>query len=131
MELKSALGSAAEAAKFMLKGVTDEMQMCIMNCLQCHQVCERMIQHCLTKGGAHAAPDHIKTLRDCADICALSADFMLRSSDLHMRTCQVCAEACTKCATECENMNDDEMMQMCIDVCKRCAETCSKMAVQQ
>jgi len=130
MELQSVLGSTTEAFKTMLKGVTDDMQMCILNCLQCHQVCERMVTHCLTKGGPHASVKHITTLLDCSQICAVSADLMLRESAFHPQFCHVCAEICARCARECEMLNDDSMMQMCIDVCQRCEESCRKMATQ-
>lgn len=128
MDLQSNLGTATQAFKNIFKGVSDEMQVCIQNCLQCHQVCLQMIDHCLKKGGMHAEPSHIKLLQDCAQICATSADFMIRSSDLHGRVCGVCAEACLACAVDCDRLSDDEMMKMCAEVCRRCAESCQKMA---
>lgn len=131
MDLQTAYGSVTESFKTMLQGVSDEMQMCILNCLQCHQVCEVTIDHCLRKGGHHADSVHIQILRDCAQICSVSADFMLRGSDLHMRTCDICAEVCIRCAQDCERMNDDSIMQNCIDVCRRCSESCKKMAEGQ
>lgn len=130
MDMQSAVGTAAQQFKMMFKGMTDEMQACIQHCAQCHQVCLQMIQHCLTKGGAHADPRHIKLLQDCAQICQTSADFMIRGSDLHGKTCAACAEACIACAVSCEAMADDEMMKMCAEVCRSCAESCQKMAAQ-
>lgn len=128
MELQSNLGTTNQAFKNIFKGLTDEIQMCIQNCTECFQVCEQMIQHCLKKGGAHAEPAHLKILQDCADICAVSAKFMIRNSDLHHRTCSVCAEACLACAEDCDRLGDDEMMRLCADLCRRCAESCQKMA---
>ena len=105
-----------------------EMQACIQECQNCHNVCVETVQHCLQMGGHHAEPGHIRTLLDCAEICATSANFMLRSSPLHTRTCAVCAEVCEQCAASCEKMGDDEMMQRCADTCRRCAESCRQMA---
>jgi hypothetical protein len=130
MEVSSTLETAGHALKDIFKGFTDEMQVCIQNCIQCHQVCEQMIQHCLSKGGLHSETTHIRTLQDCAQICAASADFMIRQSSLHSRTCGICAEACLACAIECELFTDDEMMSMCADVCRRCTESCRKMAAR-
>src|SRR5262245_31958393 len=59
------------------------MQDCIADCLDCHSVCLATIAHCLKKGGDHAAPEHIRLLQDCAQICIVSADFMLRGSPMH------------------------------------------------
>jgi hypothetical protein len=105
-----------------------EMEQCIDNCTQCHAICIETAAHCLSKGGMHSAPDHIRLLQDCAQICATSADFMLRGSDLHGRTCAVCADVCTRCAESCERMADDEAMRGCAEMCRMCAESCRRMA---
>lgn len=107
---------------------TREMQECIDNCMRCHAVCLETITHCLQKGGKHAEAAHVRLLQDCAQICATSADFMLRGSDLHARTCGVCAEVCERCAESCERMADDDVMRRCAEECRRCAESCRRMA---
>jgi hypothetical protein len=105
------------------------MQECIQNCLDCHRVCLELVSHCLKMGGKHAEPDHIRLLLDCAQICATSADFMIRGSDLHALTCGACAEVCARCADDCERMAEgDEPMTRCAEVCRRCAESCRRMA---
>jgi hypothetical protein len=107
-----------------------QMQQCIDECTGCHQVCLRTIQHCLGMGGKHAEQAHVRVMADCAQICAVSADFMLRMSDLHGRTCGVCAEACQRCADDCDRVGggQDPQMKQCADACRRCAESCRKMA---
>lgn len=105
------------------------MQECIQNCIDCFQVCSHMIEHCLQKGGKHASPQHIKLLDDCAKICNLSADFMIRNSDFHASTCQACAEICKACAEDCESLaSDDQMMKACAEVCRKCASSCEEMS---
>lgn len=110
--------------------LSPEMRQCVDLCTACHQVCLRTIQHCLGMGGKHAERSHIRTLADCTQACAVSADFMLRASDLHPRTCGVCAEACQRCADDCDRVGggQDEQMKACADACRRCAESCRKMA---
>lgn len=105
-----------------------EMERCIQNCHDCHEVCLRTTRHCLEKGGRHAEPSHIRLLLDCAQICETSADFMLRGSELHRLTCGVCAEVCTRCAEDCERMADDDTMRQCVEACRRCAQSCFEMA---
>jgi hypothetical protein len=104
------------------------MQHCIDECTNCHRICVETMQHCLKKGGRHAAADHIREMADCAQMCATSADFMLRGSDMHATTCGACAEACEHCARSCQQVNDDAAMQKCIDACQRCAASCREMA---
>ncbi len=111
------------------QGMSHDMQQCIQNCTECHRICLETVQHCLQMGGKHAEAAHIRLLLDCAQICATSADFMIRGSDLHPRTCGVCAEVCVRCAEECERIADgDEMMLRCAEVCRRCAESCRQMS---
>jgi hypothetical protein len=105
-----------------------EMQHCIDECTQCHAVCLGTIQHFLAKGGLHAAPQHIRLLADCAQICQTSADFMIRSSDHYPLTCGVCADICQRCAEDCERMADDAPIRRCAQTCRTCAESCRHMA---
>jgi hypothetical protein len=130
METQTVIGTAGQALKNMFKGMSDDMHLCIQNCVQCHQFCEQTLQHCLQMGGLHAAQNHIRLLQDCAAFCATSADFMMRDSALHSRVCAVCAEICVACAIDCERMSSDKIMQACAEACRRCADSCSKMAVQ-
>lgn len=96
--------------------------------LDCHAVCVRTLQHCVQKGGRHAEARHLGLLQDCAQICTISADFMLRNSPLHAQVCGVCAEVCEACAQSCEAINDGVQMQACVDACRRCAEECRRIA---
>jgi hypothetical protein len=104
------------------------MQDCIKDCLDCHAVCLATIAHCLRRGGEHAVPDHIQLLQDCAQICSVSADFMLRASPLHQMTCRICAGICEMCADGCTRLADDEAMVLCVEACRRCAKSCGEMA---
>jgi hypothetical protein len=108
------------------------MAECIERCTRCHATCVETITHCLAMGGRHAEPRHIRLLQDCAQICATSADFMLRGSDLHHHTCGACAEVCARCAEDCERLAEgDEPMRRCAEECRRCAESCRRMAHAQ
>lgn len=103
-----------------------EMQTCIDNCQKCHATCLMHLSgHCLEVGGAHVAPDHFKLMLDCAQICAVSADFMLRGSKHHAHLCAECAEICEGCAASCEALGD---MDDCVAACRACAASCRAMA---
>ena len=108
--------------------ISDQMQECIKECANCHQICLSTSRHCLEKGGRHAEADHVTLLLDCAQVCATSADFMLRGSTLHAETCRACAVVCERCAQDCEKMGDDPMMRQCAETCRRCAKSCQQMA---
>lgn len=102
---------------------------CIQNCRDCHAICEQTIIHCLRQGGVHAASDHQRILQDCAQICQLSEDFMLRGSPFHTNVCSICAQICLRCAQSCEQIgNGDSQMKTCADLCRKCAQSCEQMA---
>ena len=104
------------------------MQDCIADCIDCHSVCLGTIANCLERGGDHAAPAPIRLLQDCAQICIVSADFMLRGSPMHRMTCRICADICMACADDCSKLADDETMVLCAETCRRCALSCAEMA---
>lgn len=108
-------------------GATAEMKACIDICTECHQVCLETARKCLEMGGEHASADHVGLLFDCAQICATSADFMLRGSEHHGVTCGACAAICRACAESCRQLSGPEM-QRCAEVCDRCAKSCEGMA---
>ena len=110
-------------------GLDAKLQECIDNCTDCHAICVATAHHCLEMGGERAAPDHVRTLLDCAEICRTSADFMLRKSPHHGATCRTCAELCRACEEECRRMaGGDALMLRCAETCARCAESCERMA---
>jgi hypothetical protein len=109
--------------------VTPELQQAINDTAKCHEACEKAIEHCLQKGGKHAAPEHLKLLIDCAEICKTDLGFMARQSDFHGETCAICANICRKCAESCEKLaSDDPVMKEGVEACRKCAESCGKLA---
>ena len=104
------------------------MEECIDNCTRCHAICIETISYCLDKGDRHAEADHLNLMAVCADICATSADAMLRGAAVHTATCGACAEVCRQCAESCERMGDDADMRRCAEACRTCAESCARMA---
>ena len=103
-----------------------EMQACIDECQRCHSACLSMAtNHCLRVGGKHVEPQHIENMLDCAQICAVSADFMLRASGHHAAVCGVCADICAACAGSCEGLDG---MEDCVAACRACEASCRKMA---
>jgi hypothetical protein len=109
--------------------ISADMQRCIEDCLDCHDICLETIAYCLDRGGTYAETEHIRLLLDCVEICQTSADFTLCGSELHGRTCDICAEVCDRCAQRCESFGDEAIIYECAEVCRRCAESCRQMAM--
>src|SRR5262249_8194208 len=106
-----------------------KLQQCIADCGNCQETCLATVAHCLMLGGKHAEAEHIRVMLDCAEICQVAANFMLRRSSYHNYVCGVCAEICEKCAQSCEAIaGDDQQMKQCVENCRRCAQSCREMA---
>ena len=109
-----------------LSHLSEELKHCVQICSDCRDVClSTAANHCLEAGGEHVAPDHFRLMLDCAEICGVSANFMLRNSPRHKLTCGICAQICEACADDCERIGD---MDECVESCRRCAESCRKMS---
>ena len=124
---KATMKSAASGASGKHAAMTSkEMDECITGCLACHATCLQTVEHCLEKGGAHAAREHIRLLLDCAELCEASAHFMIRQSPFQGRICALCAEACRACEEACRSMGDAADLR-CAESCRRCAEMLPKV----
>jgi hypothetical protein len=105
----------------------DEVRECLRDSLDCYQTCTETTAKCLRMGGKHAEHKHLNLLMDCARICNINADFMLRNSTYYPQTCGITADICDECADACDRF-DDDFMKECASVCRRCAESCREMA---
>jgi hypothetical protein len=102
------------------------MQACIDACNACSVTCLSMATgHCLEMGGEHAAPEHIRIMLDCAEICGVAVNFMARQSEHHPHICRECAEICRACAKSCAKL---EGMEECVEACRHSADECDRMA---
>lgn len=109
-----------------MQHLSAEMQSCVEECLRCHAICfSTAMNHCLEAGGEHVEKRHFTLMIACAEICRVSADFMLIGTPHHRHLCAECAEICSECADDCERIGD---METCVDACRRCAASCRLMA---
>jgi len=129
---REAYGQSERPASPTPKGqmtMTDhDMHACIDECDKCHRIRVETAGYCLEKGGRHAAPEHIRLLIDCAEICQTSANFMLRGSAVHETIRGACAEVRDRCAESCDRIGDDEQVKKCSQAIRACADSCRNMA---
>jgi hypothetical protein len=121
-------GFDMQTGRDMSNDMRQQMQDCIQECISCHATCLQAITYCLQMGGEHADPAHIRLLMNCAEICQVSANFMLNNSELHGLTCEVCAAFCDRCAESCFRFEEDSQMQQCARTCRSCFLACEDMA---
>jgi hypothetical protein len=104
------------------------MENCIKECMECHKVCVETAAYLLHQQNVQDHTSHLILLADCAEICQISANFMLRRSDNHHLTCGICADICKRCEEECEKWPDDKQIRHCADICRSCFASCQAMA---
>ena len=68
---------------------------CIDICIKSHQMCLETARYCFEKGGDHVAPTHLALLLDCAEMCQMTANSLMRRSPQHGAICGACADLLT------------------------------------
>ena len=64
---------------------------------------------------------------DCAEICALTSNYLSRNSEFAYPMAVQCAVICDVCAEECEKHPDMPHCVECARVCRKCAQECRKL----
>lgn len=110
------------------KEMDPKMKKGVDDCNKCRTACLMTINHCLKMGGVHVEPRHMNLLKDCAEICKSSENFMLRDSEHAECICEECARICEQCAESCEKIDpNDAQMSECAKMCRECATSCKAM----
>jgi len=105
-----------------------ELRHCVELCQACHSTCMEAFNHGLHLGGAHADPAHLRLLADCADICRVTADFVLRASEFYNYPMGVCAFLCERCADGNDAIGGDAVMEDCSRACRACHAVCLRLS---
>ena len=95
----------------------------------CEAMCEHMITHLLMHSqDLHLRHRQLQLLRDCADICTLTAKYLARHSSYSKPIAGFCASICEACGNECAQFPDKES-QRCSRICLHCAMECRAFAM--
>ncbi|QHZ45965.1 four-helix bundle copper-binding protein [Bacillus sp. NSP9.1] len=94
----------------------------------CEAVCEFTANYILTREDANRRKEQLRMLRDCADICTLTAKYMARHSRFAKSPASVCAKICEACGNHCLR-HPDQQSQKCGQTCLQCARECREFAM--
>ncbi|RSK29290.1 four-helix bundle copper-binding protein [Bacillus sp. HMF5848] len=101
----------------------------LVNTIQhCAATCDHMITHLICHEDINCRRQQLLLLRDCADICNLTASFVARNSHFARMLAGVCANICEACGRECAQFPDYHS-QHCSQVCLHCAKECRAFAM--
>ncbi len=98
----------------------------VMSVQDCAAVCEHMTHH-LMHMQMEGRVSQAMLLRECADICELTARFAAREAVYARNVAALCGDICQACGTECMSYPDD-MSQHCGMICLDCARHCRSYA---
>ncbi|MBS9525463.1 four-helix bundle copper-binding protein [Litoribacter alkaliphilus] len=96
----------------------------------CAAACEHCMDSCLSEDNVQHMVACIKTDRDCAKICQLTASFVASGSRHAQHLIKECIEICNECAAECEKHDHDHCKQ-CAKACRECVEACKSYQTAQ
>lgn len=103
----------------------DNLVMTIQNC---EATCEQMTKMVTSFCGLNTRIVQMELLRDCADICSLTAKFIARGTIFARHMAHLCAMICEACGNECMRF-PDQHSQHCARVCLHCAQQCRAFAM--
>ncbi|WZL74169.1 four-helix bundle copper-binding protein [Clostridiaceae bacterium 35-E11] len=95
---------------------------------KCEETCEHMTTFLKRKADVHQRKRQLQLLRDCADICTLTAKYIARNSGFSRCIANLCAYICETCGIECAKFPDPES-QNCAQICLHCARECRAFAM--
>ncbi len=98
----------------------------VLTVQDCEAVCEHMTHH-LMRMQMEDRVAQAMLLRECADICGLTAKFAARDAIYARNLAALCADICQACGSESLRYPDD-MSQHCAMVCLNCAKHCRSFA---
>lgn len=93
----------------------------------CEATCEHMTNHLKKLSDFQMRVMQAMLLRDCSDICGLTAKYVARGAIFARQAASLCACICEACGTECSRF-PDQMSQNCARVCMHCARECAAFA---
>ncbi|WP_202976485.1 four-helix bundle copper-binding protein [Anaerophilus nitritogenes] len=100
----------------------------LMTIQNCEATCEHMTTFLKCRKDVQSRVIQLQLLRDCADICTLTAKYIARNSGFSKCIANLCAYICEVCGTECLRFPDPES-QHCAQVCLHCARECRVFAM--
>lgn len=93
----------------------------------CEATCEHMAMHILSLPDVRSRATQGALLRECADICGLTAKILARNSVVDRQIADFCARIARSCGNECAKFSD-AMSQQCSRVCLETAGECADHA---
>jgi hypothetical protein len=98
-------------------------------CANCHHVCLELLSSFLQPNGPKLDVERYQLLADCAEICEISANFMLSASTRSYLLCEICGPLCDETSESCRKV-EDPSFQVCANAARRAAAACRAVVAE-
>ena len=106
-----------------------EAGQCADSARRCQDAClEAAMRWGIRTAGTRGDASHLGLLLDCANACAMAADFLHRGSDYANYPCGICAWLCEHCARSCEHLGGDGDIAAVVERLHECADRCLRLS---
>lgn len=93
----------------------------------CEATCEHMTTYIMSLPDVRSRARQASLLRECADMCGMTAKMLARNSMIDKRIADLCARILRECGNECAKFSD-AMSQQCSKICLETAGNCADYA---
>lgn len=100
----------------------------VKDCMEAHISCVELETRARTMDDLRVDDALLRVIRECADMCRLTADAALYDSESRGALAKACVDVARRCAEDCARFRGNVEMQRCADVCARAVLACQRLA---
>jgi hypothetical protein len=108
--------------------MTPSRRQSMKDCMEAHVSCVELEARAREMDDLRVDGALLRVIRECAEMCRLTAEAALHDSDSRPAFAKACVEASRRCAEDCARFLGNVEMQRCADVCARAVLACQKLA---
>jgi len=98
------------------------------DCMEAHISCVELESRARKMDDQRVDDALLRVIRECADMCRLTADAALHDSESRTALAKACIDVTRRCAEDCARFMGNVEMQRCADVCARAVLACQRLA---
>lgn len=108
--------------------MTPALRQSMNDCLEAHLSCVELEAQARKMDDLRVDRALLRTIRECAEMCRLTAEAALHDSESRPALARACVEVSRRCAEDCARIQGNAEMQRCADVCARAVVASQKLA---
>lgn len=111
-----------------MEAMTPVIRQSMKDCMEAHISCVELERRAREMDDLRVDASFLRTVRECAEMCRLTAEAALHDSDSRSALAKACVEVSRRCAEDCARFQGNVEMQRCADVCARAVLASQRLA---